>query len=586
MRRVLLISLLVIVSLPLTSTAQTVRTGFDPSNYGVSVKPDKRLIVVLSSLEVAGIETPLSSKGEEFRATLRNDLKNISPDLQQKLRSFIGQYKKRYTKKTPSELVAPFIALAHSLSETPNLAPPERSVDLPDDLLEVLDYASLVAEFYKSPGVAEKIAKYHVLNTRMSDDVSAEAKVMVREVLDYLHTRPQLTYTERIKTEIPGKKKKKKLTRIETVVHQRSFTVTPDFLVPKKTVNFLNVRDKYIVVVSPDIDLSLSEARRAYLQFVLDPLVFDNVKEIIDRKDGIRKLLENLRENNKNVSPDVVLAVSRSLVAAADVREEEFRRVRAATGQARAKIELLKSEDEKRAVVAELNRVKQIFADEAALQLSESYERGAVLAFYFSGKLKGIEDSGFDVGNSIGDWIQAMTPETEANRLQEFAEARDRAVAERKKRNTKTIVETTLIRNPLTEALLEIDKDIELKNLVKAEADLKALLARYPKSTSRIYYSLGRVASLSAENLENRHEVNKKLIEAKNYFERVIRFATPATDKEMIALTYVSLGGIYEFYDQKDYAVKIYDAAMKFGRADGEGYKKAFAAKQKLVEKN
>ena len=167
-----------------------------------------------------------------------------------------------------------------------------------------------------------------------------------------------------------------------------------------------------------------------------------------------------------------------------------------------------------------------------------------------------------------------------------FREAADRAVAERQKRRTKTVIETTLVSNPLTEALLTVDKDIESRRLASAEKELLTLLKKYPKGAPRIYYSLGRVASLSAEGIANTTEVNKRLIRAKTFFERALGAATPNTDRELISLTYVSLGRIYEFYDQKEYAVKIYDAAMQFGSTDGEGFKKAFEAKQKLVSKN
>ncbi|MCB1025890.1 MAG: hypothetical protein KDB79_15955, partial [Acidobacteria bacterium] len=136
----------------------------------------------------------------------------------------------------------------------------------------------------------------------------------------------------------------------------------------------------------------------------------------------------------------------------------------------------------------------------------------------------------------------------------------------------------------LTEDLLSIDKDINARKLDEAERSLTALLEKYPTGATRIYYSLGRVASISAEDTTDGAEVNRRLIKAKDYFEKALGAVTPATDRELVTLTYVSLGRIYEFYDQKDYAVKIYDTAMSIGNADGEGFKKAFEAKQKLVK--
>ncbi len=583
MKKVLLIA--VMAAFALNIAAQTAGSDFNLANYGVTIAPDKRLVSVLVSLEIAGVETPLSDRGEEMRTEIRNEFKGISPDLRQRMRNFIGQYKKRNAGKSPSEIVAPFITLAYSLGAAPALTPPERSLDLPDDLLEVLDYSTLLTEFYKSPGTAAKIDDIYRRNAQMGDDLGPTAKEMVRDILDYLHTTPELVYVERIKVESDAKKKKSTDT-FQTRNVERSFKIVPDVLAPIDTVNFVNIRDGYYAVVSPDTDLSSSEVRRAYLQFVLDPLVLKYAKPISDQSDGIKKLLEQRRKAGVPVSPDVFLAVSRSLVAAADVLERKFRRDQLATSQARRKIELMETDSEKQAVVAELNRVKRILADETALRLAESYENGAVLSFYFAGKFEDLGGSGFDIASSLEDWILSIDAGAESDRLAQNADARRRAESEREKRRTKSYVETTLVSNPLTEALLEIDKEIDAKRLVEAEKSLSALLEKYPTGAARIYYSLGRVASISAEGIAESVEVNKRLIRAKNFFERVLSVATADTDKELIALTYVSLGRIYEFYDQKEYAVKIYETAMEFGGADGEAYKRAFDAKQKLVSKN
>ena len=581
MKKVFVILLIAAFSTALV--AQTVRREINLAIYGVGISPDKRLIAVMVALEIGGIDTPLIEKGEKFRSRVRNDFKGISPQLRQQLLTFVEQYKKRNAKLSQSEIVAAFVTLAYSLSEVPALRAPERSVDLPDDLLEVLDFASLVAALYQSPGVAAKIDGYYRENLTAGNGLKPSAREMVRDILDYLHTKPELVYIERVRVDIPGKKK---LQRIESREYQRSFKIVPAMLAPKGTVNFLNIRDSYFAIIPPEIDLSASDVRRAYLQFVLDPLVLKNARTIIQNSEGIKKLLEQRRKAGSAVSPDVVLAVSRSLVAAADAREEEFRKVKLATSQARRKIELLATDAEKRSVVSELDRVKQIFADESALQLSESYEKGAVLAFYFAQRLKGLEDSGFDVASSLTDWITSIDISAEEDRLAQNADARKRALAEREKRRTRTVVETTLVSNPLTEALLKIDKDIEAKKLAEAEKSLNSLLKKYPMGATRIYYSLGRVASKSAENLTDASEVNKRLIKAKDFFEKALGSATINTDKELISLTYVSLGRIYEFYDQKDYAVKIYEAAMQYGSADGEGFKRAFEAKRKIVGKN
>lgn len=577
-----MITLILLVSIGVP--AQTEKTGLDLASYGVSISPDKRLITVLTSLEAAGIDTPLTRQGNDFRSALYSDLEGIDPDLRQRLRNFVEQFKNRHSAATGAEVLAPFITLAYSLSDAPSFTPPERSIDLPDELLEVLDYAELVSEFYKARGVSAKIDDFYKKNLILASDLRPTAREMIREVLDYLNTKPELQYVEQVKIGAPKKKGNNTIQNVEKIIRDRNFVIVPDLLAPRDSVNFLNIRDSYYAIVPPNTDLSSSEVRRAYLQFVLDPLVLKHAKAISDHNSAIKELLEQRRTAGAAVSPDVFLTVSRSLVAAADIQEEEFRRTQFATAQARRKIDLLKDNNEKRAVVEELNRVKAIFADESTLQLSESYERGAVLAFYFAGKLKRSEDAGFDIANSLESWISEINAKAEKDRIAENKIARERALAERDKRRTTTVVETTLVSNPLTEDLLSIDKDINARKLVEAEKALTALLEKYPSGAARIYYSLGRVASISAEDTTDGNEVNRRLIKAKDYFEKALGAVTPLTDRELVTLTYVSLGRIYEFYDQKDYAVKIYETAMKVGNADGEGFKQAFEAKQKLVK--
>ena len=77
------------------AAGQTRSPGFDLSNYGVRIEPDKRLIVVLAALEMATsktaagvdeklIKTPLSEMGSKFREQLVHDV--FPPDLNQRRR--------------------------------------------------------------------------------------------------------------------------------------------------------------------------------------------------------------------------------------------------------------------------------------------------------------------------------------------------------------------------------------------------------------------------------------------------------------------------------------------------------------------
>ncbi len=587
MKRVLRLAAILIFSVNVF--AQNAPPSFDLTNYGVKIEPDKRVMTVLAALEAAGIDTSLTAEGENFRQKLKTDLLSTSPDLRQKLVVFVEQYKRRHPKATNAELIAPFVSMAYSLAPAPDLTDSPRSTDLPGDLLDVLDFAPLVREFYRrqfSQKIDEYVKDYQTAGT----DLRPSAAEMVSELLDYLHTRPQLVYIERIKTESKDAKGKKTVTQTETRERERRFYIIPEMLAPKNTINFVNIGDNYYAIVPPKTDLSQSEVRRAYLQFVIDPLVLNNAKDIATLRGGIKTLLDEQRKRNADISPDVFLAVSRSLVAATEARQIEFEKTNIATAQARRKIDQMKTIEEKEAVSDELKVTKKLLADETALQLSEAYERGAVLSFYFADQLKGLEDSGFDIAGSLRDIILSLDPAKESNRLAQFADARKRAALAREERRKNNPSQEFIVENPVTKKLLEIDQITRTKNYAESEKQLKQLLASN-QSESRIYYALGRVASLSAESITEEEVRKQRLLEAKTAYENALVSAnknpdplTKKPDAALISLSYVALARIYEFYGDTGYAIKIYEAAIKVGNVRDGAYNEAIAARDRLLK--
>ena len=575
------------------------RAGFDLSNFGVRIEPDKRVMIVLATLEaarttneagdsVAIINTPLSAEGTKFRELLRSDLAELNPELRSRISAFVLQYKKRNSDKPDAEIVAPFISMAYALGPAPELADPVVTSDLPGSLLDVLDFAPLVRDFYRRSSMAGNIGEYVKTYQRTADgQLRLSSREMVSVLLGYLHTRPQVYFEERTKIETQKSgSKKTTLSKTETRSRERRFYIVPEMLAPVGTVSFVNVKDDYYVVVPADADLTFSEVRRGFLQFVIDPIVLANAKDINTIRDSVKALLDERRKVDPKVSPDVYLTISRSLVAAIDAKQGEDLRVRIATEQSRAKLDRLTNEQEKKAVVADLEKFKKAQADETALQLSEDYDNGALLVFYFAEQLDGVEDSGFDIASSMREMILSFDPAKETGRYAKYADARARALAAREERR-KNPTATIVAENPVTTRLLEIQKTIEAKNYTQAGADLKTLLDKNPDEP-RIYYNIGRVASLSAQSLTDPaagEQQKQLLLNAKVAYENVLRLAQKQrVDPALISLSYVALAKIYEFYDNKSYAMAIYDAAIKVGDVRGGGYQEALAAKARLIK--
>lgn len=563
---------------PQSQPTQTRQTSADLNEYGIKIQPDKRLMVVLAALEAAEIETALAPAGAEFRKKLRADLQNLNPQLRDKLKTFVDRHKKRYPQATGAEIIAPFVSLAFVLKDAPDLTEPARNADLPAVLLEVLDFAPLVREFYRSSGIEAKISEYTKLYQAEGDKMRVPTTRMASYILSYLHTRPELSYAEKIRTEEKDEKTKKPVQRTTTRVRERRFFIVPDLLAPAGTINFQNILDDYYVIVPANINLNATEMRRAYLQFVFDPLVLKNAKDILPFRDGIKQLLDERRKTRPEISPDVFLAVSRSLVAAADARAIEYQKVQAATADARRRIDLAQGVEAKKAVSADLAAQKQAFSDETALQLTEAYNRGAVLAFYFAEQLKGLEDAGFDIAASLRDVILSLNPAKENGRLAQFANASQRAVAAREASRNKNL--------ELPKRLLEINDLIVKKNYAEAKEQLEKLLEENPNE-SRIYYNLGRLSGILAQPDITFDESlrDKRLDDAKAYYSNAIRTANEKTDPALIQLSYVALGRIYEFYDENETALKMYEAAIKIQDVEGGAYKEAVARKNNLTKK-
>lgn len=588
--------LALILAAAVAAVAQNVPSGFDISNYGVKIEPDRRVILVLATIDAARsqnatgenvrlINTKLSAAGTAFRGRMDSDL-TVPDDLRQKISTFLARYKKQHPDRSDAELVTPFVAMAYSLAQPPDLGDPVVTSDLPGELLDVLDFAPLVREFYRRSGISAKLDQYLRDYQAASDPgLRSSTRDMVSEILDYLHTKPQTVFAERVKIEADkAKKRSPALKSVEIREHDRRFLVVPEMLAPAGNVQFLNVRDDYYVVVPPDTDLTVSDARRAFIQYVVDAIVLTNAKDVSTVLPGVKLLLDGRRKIDPNISPDAYLAISRSLVAAIDAREAEFSRVDAATAIARQKLAGLKTDDQKRAVTAELQKFKDAQADETALRLSEDYEKGAVLDFYFAQQLRGMEASGFDIAASMRDMLLSLDTAKESDRLTEFAEARKRGQAAREARKTSpTSTDIAIVENPVTTRLLGIQKTIEAKDYSKAAADLEQLRKDSPNDP-RIYYNIGRVATLQLDSITDADEQAKKLIEAKDAYVKVLDTATPTTDRALLSLTYVALARIYEFYNQKEMSLKLYDQAIAIADVPGGAYAQAIAGKQRLLK--
>ena len=578
---------------PSTPRVSAQQTSLDLAEYGVRLEPDARLIIVMSALDAAGFDpTPAGKRLSAFRALVRKDQTNLDPELRERLKNFFER-KKLPSPATAADQAARYVSLAYALSPPPLLDAPERSDDLPGGVLEVLDFAPLVREFYRKSGIDERLNSYLHAYQAEADRLRQPTTEMVRATLSYLHTRPIIVTTQRVRVKSTDKKKNA-AARYETVEHDRRFFIVPDLLAAPGAVNFRVIADDYFAIVPEGTDPTSSELRRGYLQFVIDPLVLKFNKEIALHREQVKQLLAARAKENAEVSPDVLLVVSRSLVAAADARFLLAARFAEVTNLQRLRLQQARDDAARAAIAKTAAGAKAAITDEAIASLVEDYENGAVLDFYFADQLHDVEAAGFDIANFFGDIMAAFDPAREAKRLAEAVIARDRAAAARKAhpRYSLWLIDPEAeVRNAaddsgnvvLISQLTEVEKLLQTRNYETAETHLKALLLEHP-GDPRLLFTLGQTASLWARDTTDDELQSQRLNRALANYRLAVAAAAPETDKALLSRAHEAMGRILAFLERNDEAMKEFDAAIKIGEVAGGAYQDAIAGKKKLAQ--
>jgi hypothetical protein len=565
--------------------------AFELSEYGVSFEVDTRLIVMMAALEAAGFDAQPGRTPSEFRARVRRDLATLDPTFKEKLKTFYER-NRLAAPATPAEQASRYISLALTLSPVPDLMPPERSDDLPGGILEVLDFAPLVREFYKRSGIEDNMITYVRAYQAEGDRLRQPTSEMVRGLLTYLHTRPITTTIERVEVKSPANQKDDKTKKYSSRQKERKFLIMPDLMAPRGAINFRVILDDYYAIVPEGIDPTSSELRRAYLQYVIDALIIRFNREIAARRDQIRQLLDERQKAGAQVSADVFLTVGRSLVGAADARYEGNRQLEILGRTARVRLGAAKDEAARNAIAKEVQAEIAAIQDDTIARLADEYEKGAVLSFYFSDQLKGIESAGFDIANFFPDMMASFDPVREAKRPAEYAEAKQRSVAAREARSAARRAQSELVESneanrpkeaALVKELSSVEETLRSKNYNDAELKLKEMLREYP-GEPRIFFALGQTASLAAMDATDDQIQTERLNRALGQYRLAIQSASPESDKAILSRAHESMGRINAFLDHKEEALKAFEEAIKIGDVSGGAYQQALAGKRRLTQ--
>jgi hypothetical protein len=565
----------------------------DLADLGIQIAPDARLFVVMAALDAAGWDpTPKGADPSAFRAQLRRDTAALDPALRERLRSFYERYRLKGDGVTAADQAARYVSLAYTLGPAPGFEAPPRADDLPAGLLDVLDFAPLAREFYRQTALDEKLPNYLNMHRAAGDSLRRAAQEMARGVLAYLNTRPETTFYEQVEAPDAQKgQKKDEQKRTVTRERARRFVVVPDLLAAPGAVNFRVVGDDYFAIVPVGTDARASDLRRAYIQYVVDPLVARHAKEVAARRAEIKQLLDAERARGRgDLSPDIFLSVSRSLVAAADARMDAAARLHALQLETSQRLQAAGSDQAAREAALKDSKERQAAVEEeTTARLAEDYERGAVLAFYFAEQLRGLEGSGFDINNFVAPMVADFKVERELLRPGEYAAAVARvAEARRRAREARAAAGATpeapqdARRAALIKSLSDVDDLLRLKNYEAAEERLLQLRAEH-REEPRVYFGLGQASLLAAGAAFDDVLQEQRLSTALQHFRQVVLFASPETDRALLSRTHAAAARVLAFLDRKEDALREIEAALALGDVSGGAYKEALAEKKKLT---
>ncbi|MFN2596147.1 MAG: hypothetical protein ABR563_03050, partial [Pyrinomonadaceae bacterium] len=548
------------------------------------------LVVTMAALDAAGFDPAPGKPASAFRARVRADQSALDPDLRERLHRFYELNKLRSPGATPAEQSARYVSLAFALGAPPDFEAPPRSDDLFEGVAEVLDFAPLLRDFYRRSGISERLPNYLAEYRAEGERLRRPVAEMVKETLDYLHTRPVTTVVERVRvpaTETDKKKKDSPQTTFTTREHERRFLVVPDPLAAPGAINFRVIGDDYYVVVPAGIDPASSEVRRAYLRYVVDPIVLRFNRDVALKRADVQSILDaRARVSGGAAMPTAFESVARSLAVAADARINAQSRISDLQQRAAARLQATPGAA-RAALTKEVQDERAQIEDEATTELADAYERGAALAFYFAEQLREQESSGFDFADSFPDVMSRLDAARELRRPEEYAAARARVAAARERAAKEAAemspaeAEGARRRAELIRSLDEVSRLIQSHDFASAEQRLRAMLSDY-KGEPRVFFALGQTWSASAADAVNNETRDARLANALANYANAIQVADRANDLALIARAHLARGRILEFLERRDEAFKEYDAAIQIGAAGGAAYREAVEAKKKL----
>jgi hypothetical protein len=333
------------------------------------------------------------------------------------------------------------------------------------------------------------------------------------------------------------------------------------------------VRDSYYVLIGPSVEPG-DAVRRAFLRFVIDPLMERQVKEVAAIRGELRELVKS---RGDRVDPEYAerayFLLSDSLAQAINVRLDILESLAGRT---------YKDEAELKKALVEAN-------ERAIYELSFPYERGAVLVYHFYEKMATAEGAGVNLRDYIGSLLQISKGEfdRELKRLEEHAQRIARYKEARAAAAVNAPPPTALISNSdqqIVAQLDEADRLIRAEQYAAARTVLEGVRRQRPNN-ARTLFGLAEVGSKLASKITDKDRLDEELYASVQLYKEAAENASAETEKWLVQRSYVAAAKILDFLDQAEDAAAAYALAVKMGDVPGGAFQEAQKALKERQEK-
>jgi hypothetical protein len=503
------------------------QAGPADAQTGVSVEASQSIFSVMCALDAAGFAADESTLSEmPSRLALRGELLKLQGPATDAVRQFYHDY----ALADSGETLSRYITFALVVGPPPRFTFLLDHDVMPPDALAIEGFQEVLVNFYHEAHLDLRWAAVEPEYNRAVERYQSPVRRVVTVCDGYLREiyRPR---------------------------YGHSFTVYIEPLVGNRT-NFRNNGNHYAIVVDGGPQFPEADVRHAYLHFLLDPLPL-KYREAVMKKRGLLNIAARAPRLSPEYKNDFMAYADECLIKAVELRIRHLK------------------PDQEEAVLAADDQDGFVMVRLFVVQLQKFEKAEPAMSYYFP------------------DLIDGINLDAEQKRLQnfQFAALQEEGPEKTALGAARGGLQPGQAVNPQTEletALAQGDHEIALQDAAAAGKTFEKILAKYPDN-ARASFGLA-VASLLNHDADRAQELFEKLVAAVpaaggagadagsnsqaasaqaagQAAGQALGAASAAPDPGIVSWSYVYLGRLHDFAEERDQALAEYRAALAIAGA-------------------